>query len=145
MYKGKRKKRHTPTKVIRALYSGLSFKSTPILTQTEEVMKEDILVDLLKDGKFKSRKYLASALNLEKNTRYPDRALRKIKESINLNDGRFKDVLIIGFSSGKGYKIADKEEELIHYILEMRARKESLVIQIDKAERILRRMEKVHE
>ena len=108
-------------------------------------MKEDILVDLLKDGEFKSRKYLASVLNLEKNTRYPDRALRKIKESINLNDGRFKDVLIIGFSSGKGYKIADKEEELIHYILEMRARKESLVIQIDKAERILRRMEKEHE
>lgn len=29
-------------------------------------MKEDILVDLLKDGEFKSRKYLASALNLEK-------------------------------------------------------------------------------
>ena len=108
-------------------------------------MKEDILVDLLKDGKFKTRKYLASALNLESSTKYPDRALRKIKESINLNDGRFKDVLIIGFSSGNGYKIADKEEELIHYILEMRARKESLVIQIDKAERILRRMEKEHE
>lgn len=108
-------------------------------------MKDDILVDLLKDGKFKTRKYLASALNLESSTKYPDRALRKIKESINLNDGKFKDVLIIGFSSGKGYKIASTANELRHYIMEMRSREDSIVIQMEKAERILRKMEKENE
>ena len=52
-----------------------------------------------------------------------------------------EDVLLVGFSASKGYKIADTEEEYKHCIIEMKARKQSMDIQIEKAERLLKKME----
>lgn len=91
-------------------------------------MKEDVLIDLLKRTGKQSRSNLIVALNFD-------------KERINLSDGKYKDVLIVGFSASKGYKIADTEEEYKHFIMEMKARKQSMDIQIEKAERLLKKLE----
>ena len=104
-------------------------------------MKEDILIDLLQRTGKQSRDKLVKALNLDKNNKHPDRQLRMIKEHVNLSDEKYKDVLIVGFSASKGYKIADTEEEYKHFIMEMKARKQSMDIQIEKAERLLKKME----
>lgn len=102
-------------------------------------MKEDILIDLLQRTGKQSRANLIKAINFD--GKRPDRMLRKAKERINLSDGKYKDILIVGFSTGKGYKIADTENEYKHFINEMKSRKKSLDIQIDKAERLLKEME----
>lgn len=104
-------------------------------------MKEDVLIDLLKRTGKQSRSNLIVALNFDKESKRPDRLLRKTKERINLSDGKYKDVLIVGFSASKGYKIANTEEEYKHFITEMKARKQSMDIQIEKAERLLKELE----
>lgn len=104
-------------------------------------MIEDILIDLLRRTGKQSRAHLVRALNLDLSSKNPDRQLRNVKERINRSDGKYKDVLIVGFSASKGYKIADKEEEYKHFIREMKSRKESMDIQIEKAERLLKEME----
>ena len=105
-------------------------------------MIEDVLVDLFQRAGKMSRDDLVKALNLSKTAKHPDRHLRTIKERVNLNDGRFANTLIVGFSTTKGYKIADNPSELKHFIREMKNRKESMDIQIEKAERLLKEMEK---
>ena len=102
-------------------------------------MKEDILIDLLHRAGKQTRANLIKALNYD--GKRPDRLLRRTKERINLSDGKYKDILIVGFSTGKGYKIADTEEEYKHFIMEMKARKQSMDIQIEKAERLLKKLE----
>lgn len=102
-------------------------------------MKEDILIDLLQRTGKQTRANLIKALNYD--GKRPDRLLRRTKERINLSDGKYKDILIVGFSTGKGYKIADTEEEYKHFIMEMKARKQSMDIQIEKAERLLKKLE----
>lgn len=102
-------------------------------------MKEDILIDLLQRTGKQTRANLIKALNYD--GKRPDRLLRRTKERINLSDGKYKDILIVGFSTGKGYKIADTEEEYKHFIMEMKARKQSMDIQIGKAERLLKELE----
>lgn len=104
-------------------------------------MKEDVLIDLLKRTGKQSRSNLIVALNFDKESKRPDRLLRRTKERINLSDGKYKDILIVGFSTGKGYKIADTENEYKHFITEMKARKQSMDIQIEKAERLLKELE----
>lgn len=103
-------------------------------------MIDDALVDVLRRAGKMSRADLVKALNLT--SKHPDRQLRNVKERVNLNDGRFADTLIVGFSTTKGYKIADSPSELKHFIREMKSRKESMDIQIEKAERMLKEMEK---
>lgn len=103
-------------------------------------MIDDVLVDVLKRAGKMSRADLVKALNLT--SKHPDRQLRNIKERINLGTGRFANTLIVGFSTTKGYKIADSPSELKHFIREMKNRKESMDIQIEKAERMLKEMEK---
>lgn len=105
-------------------------------------MKEDVLIDLLRRRGKQSRAHLVHALNLDRTCRHPDRMLRNIKERINLSDGAYKDVLIVGFSTNKGYKIADTADEYKHFIQKMKSRKESMDIQIEKAERLLKELEK---
>ena len=105
-------------------------------------MIDDVLVDVLRRAGKMSRANLVKALNLNKKAKNPDRQLRNIKERVNLNDGRFANTLIVGFSTTKGYKIADNQNELKHFIREMKNRKESMDIQIEKAERLLKEMEK---
>lgn len=104
-------------------------------------MKEDVLIDLLKRTGKQSRSNLIVALNFDKESKRPDRLLRKTKERINLSDGKYKDVLIVGFSASKGYKIASTEDEYKHFITEMSARRKSMDIQIEKAERLLKELE----
>lgn len=104
-------------------------------------MIDDVLVDLLERAGKMSRADLVKALNLDKVTKHADRRLRNIKERVNLNNGRFANTLIVGFSDSKGYKLADQKDELKHFIREMSNRKESIDIQLDKAERMLKEME----
>lgn len=104
-------------------------------------MIDDVLVDVMQRSKKMTREELVRALNLDGKAKHADRRLRVIKERINMNDGRFANTLIVGFSNGKGYKLADNPDEVKHFIREMSKRKESMDIQIEKAERMLKEME----
>lgn len=99
-------------------------------------MIDDVLVDVLRRAGKMSRADLVKALNLNKKAKYPDRQLRNVKERVNTNNGRFHDTLIVGFSTRKGYKLADTEEELTHFIRETASRIKSLTIQLVKAWRM---------
>lgn len=99
-------------------------------------MIDDVLVDVLRRSGKMSRTDLVKALNLNKKAKYPDRQLRNIKERINLGTGRFANTLIVGFSDRKGYKLADTEAELTHFIIETNHRLMSLQAQLSKAWRM---------
>lgn len=97
-------------------------------------MIDDVLVDVLRRTGKMSRADLVKALNLT--TKHPDRQLRNIKERVNLGTGRFANTLIVGFSDCKGYKLADTEAELTHFIIETNHRLMSLQAQLSKAWRL---------
>lgn len=104
-------------------------------------MRTDVLVETLERNGKQSRAHLVHVLNLDQTSKNPDRTLRNLKERINLSDGKYEDILIVGFSTGKGYKIAETKEELQHFICEMKSRRISMDIQINKAEKILKKLE----
>ena len=97
-------------------------------------MIDDVLVDVLRRAGKMSRADLVKALNIQ--SKHPDRQLRNIKERINLGTGRFANTLIVGFSNRKGYKLADTEAELTHFIIETNHRLMSLQAQLNKAWRM---------
>lgn len=97
-------------------------------------MIDDVLVDVLRRAGKMSRADLVKALNLT--SKHPDRQLRNIKERVNLGTGRFANTLIVGFSDRKGYKLADTEAELTHFIIETNHLLMSLQAQLSKAWRL---------
>lgn len=70
-----------------------------------------------------------------------DRVLRYKIADINLADGPYKDIFIIGTSDKAGYRLARDEEDLKHYIKERKKRAEMILLPVKKAERILKEME----
>lgn len=70
-----------------------------------------------------------------------DRVLRDRIADINMADGPYKDIFIIGTSDKAGYRLARDEEDIKHYIKERKKRAEMILLPVKKAERILKEME----
>lgn len=98
-------------------------------------MVDDRIIDLLRENIWMTRKELTEALHIS------DRRLRDKISDINVAEGPYKNVFVIGTSDVPGYRLARTEDDLKHFILERKKRAEMILIPIQKAERILREME----
>jgi len=96
---------------------------------------KDLIVKELRKGSL--TRYQLSEL-----THKSDRTNRELIAEINSAPcGKYGDVLIIATSDRKGYRLAEDEDDIKHFINERRKRAENILIPVNKAERMLRELE----
>ncbi len=95
----------------------------------------DDLIDVLSDKQIHTKRELIEKLGLK--TKHPERKLRRLIQEVNMHEGPYSNMLIIGTSDISGYRLATRQEDLKHFLNERRSRAEEILKPCEKAERIL--------
>ena len=96
---------------------------------------KQLIIDTIRERGCVSRSYLKDITHLS------DRVIRQAIEDINAdNDGKFSNVMIVGTSDQKGYRLGNKDN-LQHFINERKKRADSIMAPVEKAKRLLEAMQ----
>ncbi|WP_288341628.1 HTH domain-containing protein [uncultured Dubosiella sp.] len=99
-------------------------------------MVDERIIKALETRFWMTREELCDELNVS------DRNLRDKIADINVAGGPYENVFVIGTSDMPGYRLARTVDDLKHYIRERTKRAEMIMLPVEKAERILKEMEK---
>lgn len=99
-------------------------------------MVDERIIKALETRFWMTREELCDELNVS------DRNLRDKIADINVAGGPYENVFVIGTSDMPGYRLARTAEDLKRYIRERTKRAEMIMLPVEKAERILKEMEK---